>query len=77
MIRSGALDARLDAVNGVLIAPRKEPRQAAHAEAKKTAADIERTLLLRLHKVNVVLAGLEIPKQKGGQDWAASRGNGY
>ncbi|SMR55508.1 unnamed protein product [Zymoseptoria tritici ST99CH_1A5] len=76
MIKSGALDARLDAVNGVLVAPRKEPRQAAHAEAKKTAEDIERTLLLRLHKVNVVLAGLDIPKQKGGEQWL-SRGNSY
>ncbi|CAK1356542.1 COP9 signalosome complex subunit 1 [Cercospora beticola] len=75
MIQSGRLDARLDVVNGILIAPRTEIRAATHHEAKKTAEEVERTLLLRLHKVNMALAGLEIPKAKGG--WSEYRGGGF
>ncbi|EME38172.1 hypothetical protein DOTSEDRAFT_57684 [Dothistroma septosporum NZE10] len=76
MIDSGILDARLDVVNGVLIAPRKEARQAAHNDAKQTAEEVERTLLLRLHKVNMTLAGLEVPKAKN--QWnSGSLGNGH
>lgn len=70
MIENKTLDARIDVVNGVLVAPRKELRASAHAEAKKAAEEIERTLLLRLHRVNMVLAGLEIPKAKSwGNGW--------
>lgn len=70
MIENKKLDARIDIVKGVLVAPRKELRAAAHADAKKAAEEVERTLLLRLHKVNMVLAGLEIPKAKG---WETGR----
>ncbi|KAK4539524.1 hypothetical protein LTR36_010869 [Oleoguttula mirabilis] len=77
MIESGILDARLDVVNGILIAPRKETRSSAHTEAKKTAAEVERLLLLRLHKVNVAMAGLEIGRAKGSSGWESlSAGNG-
>lgn len=65
MIENKKLDARIDVVKGVLVAPRKELRAAAHGDAKKAAEEVERTLLLRLHKVNMVLAGMEIPKAKG------------
>ena len=64
LIASGALDARLDIVNGLLIAPQKETRGATHADARLAAEEVERSLLLRLHKVNVSLAGLEIPRPK-------------
>ncbi|KAK5112848.1 hypothetical protein LTR85_011075 [Meristemomyces frigidus] len=79
MIESGMLDARLDMVKGILIAPRKETRSSAHAEAKKAAQEVERTLLLRLHKVNVAMAGLEIPRSKasGGWDSLAAGNGGY
>ena len=76
LIDSGALDARLDVVNGILIAPRKEARSQAHAEAKAAADEVERTLLLRLHKVNVSLAGLEVPRPKGTGWGAGGEGNG-
>lgn len=76
MIESGALDARLDVVNGILIAPHKELRHTTHQDAKKAAEDVERTLLLRLHKVNMSLAGLEVPRSKGGWD-GARMGNGF
>lgn len=72
MIKSGTLDARLDVVDGIVIAPKKDLRQETHLNAKKVAEEVERTLLLRLHKVNMTLAGLEIPKVKG-----APWGNGY
>ncbi|EME80516.1 COP9 CSN1 signalosome subunit 1, partial [Pseudocercospora fijiensis CIRAD86] len=75
MIENGTLNARLDVVNGVLIAPQKEIRSATHLAAKTAAEEVERTLLLRLHKVNMTLAGLEIPKPKG--VWDSVRGNGY
>ncbi|EMC90818.1 hypothetical protein BAUCODRAFT_39823 [Baudoinia panamericana UAMH 10762] len=80
MIDSGRLDARLDALNGVLIAPKSDVRAAVHAEAKRAAEEVERTLLLRLHKVNAALAGLEIPRSKagGGVGWGevAAMGDG-
>jgi len=65
MIQSGTLGARLDVVNGVLVAPRQEIRSSTHAAAQATAEEVERTLLLRLHKVNMSLAGLEVPRPKG------------
>lgn len=66
LIHLGHLHARLDVVNGLLIAPRSEPRAAAHAEARKMAVEIERSLRLRLMRVNVSLAGLELPRSKAG-----------
>ncbi|KAF2765756.1 hypothetical protein EJ03DRAFT_391337 [Teratosphaeria nubilosa] len=62
MIESGRLDARLDVVNGVLVAPRGSARRTTHAEALKAAREVERELLLRLHGVNVVMAGLKVPR---------------
>ncbi|GAB7366324.1 hypothetical protein MBLNU230_g8124t1 [Neophaeotheca triangularis] len=79
MIEAGKLEARLDVVKGVLVAPQSNSRQNMHAKAKDTADEVERTLLLRLHKVNMTLAGLEIPKvetQKWGQSGVRA-GNGY
>ncbi|KAK4553313.1 hypothetical protein LTR86_009613 [Recurvomyces mirabilis] len=75
MIETKQLDARLDVENGMLVAPRKETRSAAHEEAKRVAEEVERTLLLRLHRVNVALAGLGVPKAKGG-NWGGEVGNG-
>jgi COP9 signalosome complex subunit 1 len=73
MIQNKTLDARIDMVKGVLVAPRKELRVDAHAKAKKAAEEVERTLLLRLHRVNMVLAGLEIPKTHGWDNSNSSR----
>lgn len=66
LINAGALRARLDVVNGLLIAPRKDARTETLADAKRAADEIERSLLLRLHRVNCVLGGVEVPKSKGG-----------
>ena len=73
MINDGMLDARLDVVNGILIAPKKEARGATHAGAKAAAEEVERTLLLRLHKVNMAVAGLEVPRPKiTGSGWGGA-----
>jgi COP9 signalosome complex subunit 1 len=74
MIENGKLNARLDVVNGLLIAPQKEARSATHADAKSAAEEVERTLLLRLHKVNMFVAGLEVPRPKGAGGWAGAGG---
>ena len=71
LIEAGTLDARLDVVNGVLIAPRKAARAEALADAKAAAEEVERGLVLRLLRVNVALAGLEVPRGKG---WGADGG---
>lgn len=84
LIQSGDLDARLDTVNGMLIAPRKDFRQFTQADAQRAADEVERSLLLRLHKVNATLAGLEIPRPRpdayaAGGVWDSSiqAGEGY
>ena len=64
LISSNTLDARLDVVNGVLIAPRRDTRVSTHGNAQQAAEEVERSLLLRLHRVNVALAGLEVPRPK-------------
>lgn len=67
MIQSGTLNGRLDVVNGLVISPPRHVRQETHAEAKAAAEEVERTLLLRLHKVSMTQAGFTIegPKGKG------------
>ncbi|WPH01381.1 Hypothetical protein R9X50_00422600 [Acrodontium crateriforme] len=77
MIESGMLEARLDVVNGILIAPSKKSRATTHAEAKNAAEEIERTLLLRLHKVNTILAGCEIVRAKNSGWETGTAGNGF
>lgn len=75
LIQSASLPFRLDVVNGTLIAPSTDPRTATHADASATANEVERTLLLRLHKVNIALAGLEVlPEKKSGtsEGWGGS-----
>ncbi|KAH9844906.1 COP9 singlesome subunit 1 [Teratosphaeria destructans] len=62
MIESGRLDARLDVVNGILVAPRRDVRRTTHGEALQAAREVERGLLLRLHGVNVVMGGLKVPR---------------
>lgn len=60
MIQNG-MNARLDVVNGVLLAPQGDRRTNTQHNALQAAESIERTLLLRLHGINVTLAGLELP----------------
>jgi COP9 signalosome complex subunit 1 len=76
MIDAGTLNARLDLLNGLLIAPQRETRSATHSEAKAAADEVERMLLLRLHKVNMIMAGLEVRQPKNASSFAGGYGNG-
>lgn len=77
MIERKMLDARLDVVNGILLAPQRELRRDTYQDARSAAEEVERTLLLRLHRVNMTMAGLEISKSKF-VSWDSLRaGNGY
>ena len=78
LIEAGTLDARLDVVNGILIAPQKEARGAALADARAAAEEVERALVLRLLRVNVALAGLEVPRASSsrGLGWGVGVGEG-
>ena len=68
MISSGLLNARIDTVDQLLIAPPKNARAEAHRGVLETAQDIEHTLRLKLHRINLFQAGLELenPKAKRG-----------
>lgn len=82
LIQTAALPFRLDLVSGTLVAPASDARAKTHADASAAADEVERTLLLRLHRVNVALAGLEVQpeKRQGGgvpgvpEGWRGSRG---
>lgn len=74
MISSGTLTARIDLPQGLLLAPREDGRRKIQANALSMAKDYERTLKLRLLRINMINAGLEVraPKGQGG----AQHGNG-
>lgn len=69
MIQRGLLDARIDTVNKVLQATPHHSRHDAHRGVMDTADDVEHQLRLKLHKINMAHAGLEIqaPKTGGGK----------
>lgn len=78
MIQNRTLDARIDVVNQVLEAPPKDTRDDAHRGVMEAADDIEHQLRLRLHRMNMVQAGLEVQGPKGakGKGPAAMWGGG-
>jgi len=65
MIRAGFLDARVDLVERVLVATKEDQRAKVHERALKMAGEREKALRLRLFKINMQAAGLEMkaPKQ--------------
>lgn len=65
MIRIGQLDARIDLVSNLLISPNQDARFTVMENALDIAKQAERSLRLRLHKVNMSAAGLEIRPPKG------------
>ena len=65
MIKRGNLDARLDLVDRVLLARKLDGRGEVHAEALATAEEHERTAHLRLLRMGILLAGLEVKAVKG------------
>ena len=66
MIKRGNLEARLDLVDRVLLAVKKDGRAEVHAKAMATAREYEKTLRLRLLRMQVLNAGLEVKGPKAG-----------
>ena len=64
LIHAGKLNARVDLVSRTLVAPERNPRMVTFANARAAADEVEKNLLLRLHQVNVALAGLDITRPK-------------
>ncbi|GAM82600.1 hypothetical protein ANO11243_005820 [Dothideomycetidae sp. 11243] len=69
MIQVGILDARIDAVDEVLLAPPRDPRREVQQGVLDAAAEIERDLRLKLHRLNMSYAGLELsnPRVRAGK----------
>lgn len=68
MINTGLLDARIDLVERLLVSPPTNPRHAAHSSALAMAEKYDHTLRLRLLRLNMLNAALEVrvPKGDGG-----------
>lgn len=64
MIKRGHLDARIDLVDRVLLARKADGRSAVHAQALATAKEYERTAHLRILRMAVLNAGLEVKATK-------------
>ncbi|KAL1311139.1 hypothetical protein AAFC00_001341 [Neodothiora populina] len=76
MIHRRQLHARIDSVNGILEPPPKDSREDAHQAVMNTADDIEHQLRLKLHRINMMQAGLEIQAPKSGKGKSAwAQGN--
>ncbi|KAI4653525.1 hypothetical protein J4E93_001291 [Alternaria ventricosa] len=64
MINQRLLNARIDLVDRLLICPPTDPRHDVHADALKMAEAYDHTLRLRLTRLNMQAAGMEISSQK-------------
>ncbi|CAG5179100.1 uncharacterized protein ALTATR162_LOCUS9033 [Alternaria atra] len=64
MINQRVLNARIDLVNRLLICPPTDPRHDVHADALKMAEEYDHTLRLRLTRLNLQAAGMEISSNK-------------
>lgn len=65
MIKRGNLDARIDLVDRVLLAKTVDQRRQVHEEALLMAKDYERTAHLRILRMEIMNAGLEVKAPKG------------
>jgi COP9 signalosome complex subunit 1 len=77
MINSGTLDARIDLVDRLLISPPTNPRHDVHTDALTMADKYDHTLRLRLTRLNMLAAGMEIKQEKGaGEKMTSAMGEG-
>ncbi|KAF4554251.1 COP9 signalosome complex subunit 1-like protein [Elsinoe fawcettii] len=74
MIQSGMLEARIDAVDGLLLAPPQDTRSETQEGVLETAAEVEHSLRLKLHRLNMQHAGLELANPKGGKGMKMTSG---
>ena len=75
MIKCGNLEARIDLVDRVLLARKSEARNQVHTAAIATAEDFGRRAHLRLLRVEILNAGLDVKAAKG-QDAGVGNGQG-
>jgi len=75
MINNGTLDARIDLVDRLLISPPTNPRYSVHADALAMAEAYDHTLRLRLTRLNMLAAGMEVRQEKHSQKDAPSLGD--
>ena len=68
LIKNGQLDARIDLVDRVLLARKSNPRSTVHAAALSTTKDYGSTSHLRLLRMEILNAGLEVKGKKGRGD---------
>jgi len=64
MINTGILDARIDLVDRLLISPPTNPRYTVHSDALAMAEKYDHTLRLRLTRLNLLSAGLDVRADK-------------
>ncbi|CAN9255788.1 unnamed protein product [Alternaria alternata] len=67
MINQRVLDARIDFVDRLLICPPTDPRHDVHADALKMAEEYDHTLRLRLTRLNLQAASMEISSNKSNE----------
>ncbi|KAF2501278.1 PCI-domain-containing protein [Lophium mytilinum] len=77
MITGGILNARIDLVEGLLISPAKNPRHVVHSDALKMAQNYDHTLRLRLTRLNMQNAGMEVRAPKVDMEKNMDRGEGF
>ncbi|KAI9653608.1 MAG: hypothetical protein M1829_001157 [Trizodia sp. TS-e1964] len=65
MIEMGALAARIDTQKRFLVSKRTDKRQAVHEQALELAKSYEQTARLRLMRINIVSAGLDLRATRG------------
>lgn len=66
MINTRTLEGRIDLVDRLLISPATNPRHEVHAEALEMAESYDHTLRLRLLRLNMLAACMEVSANKGG-----------
>jgi COP9 signalosome complex subunit 1 len=76
MINDGTLEARIDLVDRLLISPPTNPRYDVHAAALAMAENYDHTLRLRLTRLNMLAAGMEVKQDKGSNEKISSDGIG-
>ncbi|KAF2641691.1 COP9 signalosome-like protein complex subunit 1 [Massarina eburnea CBS 473.64] len=72
MINDGTLNARIDLVDRLLISPPTNPRYQVHADALAMAEKYDHTLRLRLTRLNMIAAGMEIRQEKKSNQFGES-----
>ncbi|KAF1937349.1 COP9 signalosome-like protein complex subunit 1 [Clathrospora elynae] len=77
MIDHGTLDARIDLVDRLLISPPTNPRHNVHADALAMAETYDHTLRLRLTRLNLQAAGMEIKSDKASEKASSHTGDGF